>query len=241
MQRPRERQPSGDLVRQENLHIAAADERRGAGLLEHDLCDAQKNGHDGHTDAESCGEHGAADWVCRERPDRQPSDHRVISCSIRPSFIVSTRRARPARSGSCVTTTSAVPSGVDAVEQQCHLFPGCLVEFASGLVREQQARMVGERPRDGDTLHFAAGQLRRTVISALGEAHVLEQLEAAAASIVSGHTGLGLRQFHVLGGRQHREEIEALKNKSDLPQAQHTPRPVVERRDVLAVEDQRPG
>ena len=45
--------------------------------------------------------------------------------------------------------------GVDAVEQERHLFAGRLVELACGLVREQQARAVGEGARDGDPLHLA--------------------------------------------------------------------------------------
>ena len=45
--------------------------------------------------------------------------------------------------------------GIDAVEQQRHLFAGRLVELACGLVREQQAGAVGEGTRDGDPLHLA--------------------------------------------------------------------------------------
>ena len=69
---------------------------------------------------------------------------------------------------------------VHALEQADDLPAGGLVELAGRLVREQQRRAVGERARDRDALHLAAGQLRRPMIAPCARPDVVEQLARAA-------------------------------------------------------------
>jgi hypothetical protein len=97
LQGAREHEPGGHRQAQANEHVASAGERRRLGLFEHDAGHAEEDGHHRDADTETRGEHGAANRVRGERAQREPSDHRVASRSIRPSRIISTRgRDRPA-------------------------------------------------------------------------------------------------------------------------------------------------
>ena len=166
-----------------NDHVAAADERRRLRLFEHDAGDAEEDGHHRDADTETRGEHGAADRVRGERSQREPSDHRVASLSIRPSRIVSTRVRAIGQRGIVRDDDERGAVGVDAIEERRDLFAGRFVELAGRLVGEQQPRAVGERARDRDALHLAAGELRRPMVGAGGEADVLEQLASFAAAV----------------------------------------------------------
>ena len=67
---------------------------------------------------------------------------------------------------------------VDAEQQLDDRVAGGGIEVAGGLVGEQQRRIVGQRAGDGDALLLAAGELRRIVMAAVGQA----DLGAAARS-----------------------------------------------------------
>ena len=54
------------------------------------------------------------------------------------------------------------------------------VEVAGGLVGQEQVRLVDEGARDRHPLLLPAGQLRRAVVHAVGEAHGLEGPPAQA-------------------------------------------------------------
>ena len=62
------------------------------------------------------------------------------------------------------------PRGVDAVER------------AGGLVREQQLRLIDQRPRHGHALAFAAGEFAGPVIEPVLQAHGLMSDSARAVS-----------------------------------------------------------
>ena len=53
------------------------------------------------------------------------------------------------------------------------------------------------------------------------------------------HARFALRQLDVLGGRQHRQEEEALEDEADARQSNVTPLAVPERRHIAIVEQQR--
>src|SRR5476649_259746 len=58
----------------------------------------------------------------------------------------------------------------DVEEDRRNLVSGVLIEIASRLVAQQDARLVGKRPDDGDALLLAAGKPRRAVALARSEA-----------------------------------------------------------------------
>src|ERR1700737_2247946 len=65
---------------------------------------------------------------------------------------------------------------VDAVEQTHDADGGRRVEVPGGLIGEQDQRTVHERPRDGDALLLAAGELVREVVGLLCQTDEVEDL-----------------------------------------------------------------
>ena len=65
--------------------------------------------------------------------------------------------------------------GVDAVEEIHDLARHERVEVAGRLVGEDQLRIAGEHARDGHALLLPAGELRRQMLRARGEADQLER------------------------------------------------------------------
>lgn len=59
---------------------------------------------------------------------------------------------------------------VEGEEQLQHFFRGARVEVAGWFVGEDQRRLADQRASDGDALPLAAGEVRRTMAGALGQA-----------------------------------------------------------------------
>ena len=96
-----------------------------------------------------------------QRSQRQPDDHAIQP----PLFIARRRDARAASAGLWVTTRIAVPSALTRSNSVRDVLAGLFVELAGRFVGEQQRRPVGQRARDRDALHLAAGELRGQVIA----------------------------------------------------------------------------
>ena len=101
------------------------------------------------------------------------------------------------------------------------------VEVAGRLVGEDQRRIVGQRPRDGDALLLAAGQLRRIVMPAIVQADFVEQRLRARGRVAAA--GDLHRHLDVLDRGQRRHEVEELEDEADLLAAQPRERVFVER------------
>ena len=76
------------------------------------------------------------------------------------------------------------------------MLPVVRVEVARGLVGQQHPRLVGQRAGDRDALLLAARQLRRVMVAAAGEAHLLEQgLRPRAPAARTPASSIGTRTF----------------------------------------------
>ena len=62
----------------------------------------------------------------------------------------------------------------EAADGEEHLLDELRIERRGHLVEEEQARLHGERPGDGDALLLAAGKRRGIVVAPLGEADAVE-------------------------------------------------------------------
>ena len=70
------------------------------------------------------------------------------------------------------------------------------VEVAGRFVGEEQRRIVGQRARNRDALLLAAGELRRVMVRAVGQAHLGEQAKSrAAAASRAPAISIGTRTF----------------------------------------------
>ena len=125
-------------------------------------------------------------------------------------------------------------------QQQIHDVPAVgAVEIAGRLVGEQDRRIVGQRAGNRDPLLLAAGELRRIVMPAAGQAHLVEQRVRAAAGVAA--PGNLHRHQDVLARRQRRHQVEELEDEADLLAAQPRESILVERGDVHAVDQNRAG
>ena len=91
---------------------------------------------------------------------------------------------------------------------------GARIEISGGLVREDDRRIVGQRTADGNALLFAAGELRRIVMRAIGEPDFPQQLACAVSRIATA--GDLHRQQHVIERRERRDQMKELEYEPDL-------------------------
>ena len=91
-----------------------------------------------------------------------------------------------------------------------------------------------ERPRHGDALLLAAGELGRLVPEPVAEADGGDEL--VDPGLVALAPGDGQRQDDVLGRGQRRQQVERLEDEADLVAAQLREGAVLEARDLDAVD-----
>src|SRR5262249_55628249 len=95
----------------------------------------------------------------------------------------------------------------DLAEAPAKLRPDLHVQRAEGLVQQEDLRLVGQRPRQGDPLLLAARELARVALAEASEADEVEQLLALLLAVAAGDApdpepeGDVLRGRHVLGDR----------------------------------------
>jgi len=75
---------------------------------------------------------------------------------------------------------------VQLLEDRHHLDAGARVEVAGGLVRQEQGGAVHQRPRDGDPLLLATGELRRGVVEPVRETDALQRFRRASVPLARG-------------------------------------------------------
>ena len=96
------------------------------------------------------------------------------------------RLQRPASARSCVTRTNVLPDAAIEIEQEVgDALPGCRIQIARRLIREQDGRMRHEGARDRHALLLAARQLLRIV----GEARRQADLRQRARPPPAAHRG----------------------------------------------------
>ena len=109
---------------------------------------------------------------------------------IRPSRIRTIRSAASATSASWVTSMIGLAAGVQAAEQLDDLGAALGVECAGRLVGEQQGRLVGQRPGDGQPLPLAAGEHAGDGSRLVADAEQVEQVTGPGL----GHPSLAARR-----------------------------------------------
>ena len=115
-----------------------------------------------------------------------------------------TSRAKPI---SCVTTTMVMPPRASSRMTELG------VEGGGRLVKEHHVRVHGERPRDGDALLLAAGELTWPIVGAIGQAYTLELIKRHALRLLTAaFEYMYLREHHILFCREMGKEVELLKN-----------------------------
>jgi hypothetical protein len=108
------------------------------------------------------------------------------------------------------------------------------VEVGSGLIGQDQRGVVGQGPGDGHPLLFPARQLLGSEVEPAPEADPLQQDAGALVGGVAGDAGQVAGQFHVLGRRQRRQQVEVLEDEAEAVGAQDGQVPLGGTGDVQA-------
>jgi len=108
--------------------------------------------------------------------------------------------------------------------QQPQHVPGVgAVQVAGGLIGQQQARLVGQRPGQRDPLLFPAGEPGRGGVRLLRQAQLAEQFFAPAPCLAGSDAGQQRRKFHIVRDGHVGEQVEELEDEADVLAAQHRP------------------
>ena len=94
------------------------------------------------------------------------------------------------------------------------------VEFAGGLVGEDEAGLAGERAGDGDALLFAAGEFVGAMVGAPREPDDFEGVLRALDAFAVAEAGDAERELDVLLGGEQRQQPERLEDEAELVAAQ---------------------
>ena len=119
------------------------------------------------------------------------------------------------------------------------LSPFCLIEIAGRLIHNDDGGTGGQGPSDRHALLLTAGELIGLVPEAMSEPHQVEQL-LGANRWATGMFSDVERYFDVFLGGQGRNEIECLKDHTDLLVADRGQLPLAEVGDIHTV-DQDPA
>ena len=163
-----------------------------AWLGKHVVEGAAESAHAGErADADRDREHHEQEFE-RRRARLAPGDLEAV---VQENRIVPPERLRPSRRtmrrpasraqqrGSCVTSTSVVPSRwLSAISSSRTCWPFCAVEVAGGLVGQKNGRPDHEGAGQRDALLLAAGELDGIMIAAVGQTDAFEQLAGALAA-----------------------------------------------------------
>ena len=159
-----------------------------------------------------------------------------------PSLIASRRGARARQR---VIVRSHDHGGVVAVreprQQIDHVGTGGGVEVAGGLVGEDHPWPDDERSGDRDALLLPAGEVRREMGGAIGEADLLEQVEGTLTQLRRAYSYRGEPGLHVLERGQRRNQVELLEDEAERVEAELGQLAVTESAEVASLEGDAAG
>ena len=128
------------------------------------------------------------------------------------------------------------------IPDQIHdLYTGCSIQCSGGLITQQDLRVVGKRSGDGYTLHLSAGKLVGLFVEMILQTHLFQHLQSTLVFFCLGYAAERHTQFHVCHDGQMRNQIIALKDKSDGIVPICVPIPVGKIRGFLPLYDELSG
>ena len=111
---------------------------------------------------------------------------------------------------------NGVPLPVERIEKAENLLARLAVEVSGGLVREDDRRVVHERPRDRDPLALSAGKLAWAMIEAISKVDALKRALRSTAALVGRNPPINERQLDVPERRGAWEQVKRLEHKADF-------------------------
>ena len=103
----------------------------------------------------------------------------------------------------------------DLFQQLHHLYAGFAVQGAGWFVRQQNVRIIDQRPGDGHPLHLSAGHLAGLLVQLLSQSHLLQGSLCPLAPLCPGDAGNGQGQLHIGQDGLVGNQIVALEYEAD--------------------------
>ncbi len=104
----------------------------------------------------------------------------------------------------------------DFLQERENFLAGVRIEVAGGLIRDNDTRLVDQRPGNGDALLLATGELIGTMIQARGEADSFEQHASTEANVGTTMASDPPGNRNIFERVELREEMVCLEDKADL-------------------------
>src|SRR5206468_4870514 len=120
------------------------------------------------------------------------------------------------------------PAPVQFLEQLHHRFTVARVKIACRFVCQQNGWPARKGPGDSHPLLLAAGELTWQMLCAMRHAQALQSFGYKRLAFAGSHSAISQRQLNVLKDAEIPDQLEALKNETDLAVA--NARPVCERK-----------
>ena len=123
-------------------------------------------------------------------------------------------------------------------EQLHHLHAGFGIQRSRRFIRQNNVRVIHQRPGNGHPLHLSAGHFAGLFSQLRAQPHLLQRLLGPAPALRLGYAGEGQRQLHILQHGLVGNEVVALEYKADGVVAVGVPVPAAEGPGGFAVDDQ---
>src|SRR5712692_4343129 len=130
---------------------------------------------------------------------------------------------------------------IQVLENLHDLDRGAAVEISGGLVGQQNRRLVHQRARNGHALLLPTGHLRWKMLRAIRKPNHGQRFGSSLGAFRLRNSRIQRRQFHILERRRSRQQVESLKNKSNLLIANQRQGFLVVLRNVNAFQQVAPG
>ena len=111
-------------------------------------------------------------------------------------------------------------------EKLHHLFACVAVESTGGFICKQNGRAVHQCPGNGNPLHLPSGELHGLFLGLFQQAHTLQRVQCPLSPLLTAYTGERHGQLHIGENSLVRDQVVALKDKTDGMVAIGVPVPV---------------
>ena len=118
---------------------------------------------------------------------------------------------------------------------------GVGVEVGGGFVGQDEFGLGGQGAGHGDALLLSSRELAGAAVEAVAQAHGLQQLYGPFRAFGFGPALQVHDKLHVLQGREHRQQVVGLKDKTDVMQPEVNDLTGFQRPQIGAVDDHRAG
>ena len=111
---------------------------------------------------------------------------------------------------------NCIPRCMKFMEQSHNLLPCPGIQISGGLISKKQRGHRHQSPGNCHSLLLPPGQLRRKVPPAAGKLYLLQRLTHPVLTLLRRKSLVNQRQLHILLRGKPRQQVEILKNKTNL-------------------------